>query len=69
MKEINEEKENEMKKEKEKEEQKNEDEDYNEETYYKEIIRLGLDINPKNILDENSNIDINSVKMKLKEGI
>jgi len=64
VKEINEEKENEMKKEKEKEEQKNEDEDYNEETYYKEIIRLGLDINPKNILDENSNIDINSVTPK-----
>ena len=59
--EKNEELENEAKK---KEEEKKEADDYDEETYYKEIIRLGLNINPEVIFDEKSNIDINSVTPK-----
>ena len=62
--EINEEKQNEVK-EKEKEKDKHNDaEDYDENTYYKEIIRLGLNITPEVILDEKSNIDISDVSPK-----
>ena len=64
VKELNEERIKEVKKEKDKDEQKKEDDDYNEETYYKEIIRLGLNINPDIISDNKSNNDINTVTHK-----
>ena len=64
VKELNEERIKEVKKEKDKDEQKKEADDYNEETYYKEIIRLGLNINPDIISDNKSNNDINTVTHK-----
>ena len=60
-------KEEEEKKEKEeKEEKKENEEDFDENTYYKEIVRIGLNISPEVIKDENdnNNVDISTVTPK-----
>ena len=41
-------------------EEKNNEEDFNEETYYKEIVRLGLNINP-NVIYDNENDNENNI--------
>ena len=48
---------------KKKKKEKKEADDYDEETYYKEIIRLGLNINPEVIFDE-KNIEENEKKIE-----
>ena len=59
--EINEEKKNEMEEKKQSEEIK---EDYDENTSYKEIVRIGLNINPEILKEEKNNIDLNDVTSK-----
>lgn len=59
--ERNEERKNEMEGKKEK--QDNED-DFDEGTFYKEIVRVGLNINPEILKDENSNVDLNEINSK-----
>ena len=59
--EINEEKKNEMKGKKEKQESQ---EDFDESTTYKEIVRIGLNINPEILLNEKGNVDINDITSK-----
>ena len=56
--EINEEKKNEMNEKKEKEESVD---DFDEGTYYKEIVRLGLNINPEILKEGKNNIDLKEV--------
>ena len=52
-------------KEKEKiEETKNDEDDFDENTYYKEIVRIGLDILPEVIKDENNSINMNDITAK-----
>ena len=59
--EMNEEKKNEMEGKKQIQEAKD---DFDESTTYKEIVRIGLNINPEILLNEKGNVDINDITSK-----